>query len=106
MSTYMSTTPVHPNLDTWIARDAIRFDRAAPNSLDLAVDHVIAALGPAVELLALGEALHGSEEILLIRNRLFERLVEKHGFSAVAIEVSSPQARAINAYGLGQREAS
>ncbi len=106
MSIHVSPMPVHSSLDEWIARDAIRFDLASPHSLETATDRVIAQFGPAVELLALGEALHGSEEILLIRNRMFQRLVEKHGFSAVAIEVSSPQARAINEYVLGQREAS
>ena len=96
----------HASIDEWIARDAIRFDLAAPESLDSATDRVVASLGPSMELLALGEALHGSEEILITRNRMFERLVEKHGFSAVVIEASSPQARAINEYVRGSREAS
>ena len=97
---------VHPTLDEWIARDAIPFALDIPASLDSATDQVIAELGPGVELLALGEALHGSEEILLIRNRLFQRLVEQHGYSGVVLEVSSPQARAINEYVLGERERS
>jgi erythromycin esterase-like protein len=29
-----------------------------------------------VELLGFGEALHGGDDILILRNRLFERLVE------------------------------
>jgi erythromycin esterase len=104
----MATGPptVHPTLDEWIARDAFRFDLATSGSLDSAVDTVIADLDPALELLGLGEALHGSEEILLIRNRMLQRLVEKHGFSAVVIEASSPQARAIDDYVLGARGAS
>ncbi len=106
MSIVVSPTTVHPSLDEWIARDAIRFDLVSPGSLETATDRVIAQLGPAIELLALGEALHGSEEILVIRNRIFQRLVEKHGFSVVVIEVSSPQARAINEYVLGKRETS
>lgn len=106
MSDSMDLTPVYPSLEEWLSRDAIRFDLASPGSLETATDHVIAQLGPGVELLALGEALHGSEEILLIRNRMFQRLVQKHGFSAVVIEASSPQARAINEYLLGQRDAS
>jgi erythromycin esterase len=90
-------------LDDWIAKDAIRFKVDSPDSIDTAVDRVMASLGGSVELLALGEALHGSEEILLIRNRLFQRLVQAHGYSAVVIEVTSPQARAINDYVLGLR---
>ncbi|HEY0584080.1 MAG TPA: erythromycin esterase family protein, partial [Chloroflexota bacterium] len=93
---------VHPTLDEWIARDAIPFALDTPASLDSATDRLIAELSPDVELLALGEALHGSEEILLLRNRVFQRLVRQHGYSAVVIEVTSPQARAINEYVLGQ----
>jgi erythromycin esterase len=102
----VTSTPVHRSLHEWIARDAIPFSLDTPASLDSAIDRVIAELGPDVELLALGEALHGSEEILLIRNRMFRRLVEKHGYSAVVIEVTSPQARAVNEYVLGERERS
>src|SRR5919204_6186760 len=96
---HLGRMPVHPTLDEWIARDAIPFALDTPASLDAATDRVIAELGPEVELLALGEALHGSQEILLIRNRMFQRLVEQHGYSAVVLEVSWPQARAINACG-------
>jgi erythromycin esterase len=99
-------SPVHPTLDDWIARAAIPFALVDPASLDAATDRVIVALGPEVELLGLGEALHGSEEILLVRNRMFRRLVEKHGYTAVVIEATSPQARAIDAYVLGERERS
>lgn len=106
MSIHPRPSAVHSSLDEWIARDGIRFALDTTSSLDSATDRVIADLGPEVELLALGEALHGSEEILLIRNRMLERLVEKHGYSAVVIEVTSPQARVINEYVLGQREAS
>ena len=102
----MTAKPAYQTLEEWIARDAICFDLAVPGSLETATDRVMAGLGRAVDLLALGEALHGSEEILLIRNRMFQRLVEKHGFSAVAIEVTSPQTRAIDEYVLGTREAS
>jgi len=92
-------------LDAWIARDAIPFSIDSPVSIDGAVDRIIGSLGDSVELLGIGEALHGSEEILLVRNRLFQRLVEAHGYSAVVIEVTSPQARAIDDYVLGARQA-
>ena len=65
----------------------------------------MSSVGQSVDLLGFGEALHGSEEILILRNRLFQRLVEAHGYSAVVIEVTSPQARAMNDYVLGRREA-
>ena len=64
----------HATLDDWIARDAIPFTLDSPASIDAGVDRVMRSLGDSIELLGLGEALHGSEEILLLRNRLFERL--------------------------------
>ena len=98
--------PSHVTIDDWIARDAIPFQVDNPTSIDAAVDRIVGLLGPSVELLGFGEALHGSEEILCIRNRLFQRLAEAHGYSAVVIEVTSPPARAINDYVLGGRERS
>jgi erythromycin esterase len=100
------STPVHRSLDDWIHRDALLFSLDPPASLDSATDRVIADLGRDVQLLGLGEALHGSEDILLVRNRMFQRLVERHGYSAIVQEVSSPQARSIGAYVLGQIERS
>ncbi|NJM05973.1 erythromycin esterase family protein [Candidatus Gracilibacteria bacterium] len=51
-----------------------------------------------VELLGFGEALHGGEEFLVLRNRLFRQLVTDHGYRALAIESSLPKAEAVNAY--------
>ena len=62
-------------------------------------------LGESVQLLGFAEALHGSEEILVARNRLFQRLVTALGHSAIVFEVTSPQARAMNEYALGLRSA-
>ncbi len=67
-------------------------------ALGKAVDQMVASLGEEVELLGLGEALHGGEEILRLRNRMFQRLVERHGYSAIAIESSSLRARRVNDY--------
>src|SRR3984893_12078028 len=93
----------HATLDAWIARDAIPFPLDSPASIDAGVDRVMRSLGDSIELLGLGEALHGSEEILLLRNRLFERLAVAHGYSAVVIEVTAPQSRVVNDYVLGRR---
>ncbi len=95
----MGGTPqLHTTLDDWIAREAIPFSVASPTTFDAAVDEVIAALGDSVELLGFGEALHGGKDLLLLRNRLFQRLVEAHGYSAIAIESSFPRARLVNEY--------
>ncbi|MGH2613872.1 MAG: hypothetical protein ACRDJC_01425 [Thermomicrobiales bacterium] len=87
------STPTHATLDDWIAREAIPFSADAPETFAAAVDQVIAASGEAVELLGFGEALHGGEDLLILRNRLFQRLVAAHGYRAIAIESSFPRAR-------------
>src|SRR5437773_7179222 len=93
----------HATLDDWIVREATPFSVDSPRTFNAAVEKVIASLGDSVELLGFGEALHGGEEILLLRNRLFQRLVKAHGYTALAIESSFPRARCVNDYiaGLG-----
>src|SRR4051794_37231854 len=92
-------TPTHVTLDDWIAREAVPFSVDSPaETFNVAIDQVIGALGDSVELLGFGEALHGGEEILVLRNRLFRRLVEAHGFTAIAVESSFPRGRLVNEY--------
>ena len=88
---------MHPTIDEWIARDSVPFT-------DEGIDRMIATI-PEVELLGFGEALHGGEEILQLRNRLFRRLVERHGFRAIAIESSFPQSRFVNEHVGGDGDA-
>lgn len=101
----MTTLAAYSTLQDWLSRDAIPFDLDAAGSFESAADRMMRSIGDSVELLGFGEALHGSEEILLLRNRLFQKLVADHRYSAVVIEVSSPQARAVNDYVVGRREA-
>lgn len=98
--------PTYPTLDAWIRAEAIPFSIESPTTLNAAVDAVIASLGDSVELLGFGEGLHGGEDILLLRNRLFQRLVEAHGYRAIAIESSFPRARVVNEYVAGRGAAS
>jgi erythromycin esterase len=90
------------SLDNWIAREATPFSVDSPRTFNGAVDKVIASLGDSVELLGFGEALHGGKDILILRNRFFQRLVEAHGYSAIAIESSFPRARVVNEYVAGR----
>ena len=101
-----SSVPAHASLNDWIGREAIPFSVDSPETFNVAVDKMIASLGGSVELLGLGEALHGGADILLLRNRLFQRLVEQYGYSAIAIESSFPRARDVNAYIAGRGPAS
>ncbi|WP_292521761.1 erythromycin esterase family protein [Methanoculleus sp.] len=98
----------HPyaTLDDWIAREAIPFSLDSPAAFNAAVDAMIAALGDSVDLLGFSEALHGGEELLVLRNRLFERLVTAHGYTAIAIESSFPRGRLVDEYVAGQGPAS
>jgi erythromycin esterase-like protein len=102
----MDRTLIHPTLEDWIAREAISFPVDSLETLDAAVDRVIASFDGPVELLGFGEAVHGSEELLILRNRLFQRLVEAHGYSAIAVESSFPRRRVVNEYVLGRSSAS
>lgn len=54
----------------------------------------------------MGAALHGGEDILILRNRLFQRLAEAHGYSAIAIESSFPRGHIVNEYVAGHGPAS
>jgi erythromycin esterase-like protein len=91
----------YATLGEWIANEAIPFSLDSPTSTNEAVDRLLAAQGEEVELLGFGEALHGGEELLLLRNRIFQRLVEAHHFSAIAVESSFPRGHHINEYVLG-----
>lgn len=98
--------PTHVTLDDWIASESTPFSVDSPKTFNAAVDKMITSLGDSVELLGIGEALHGGEDILILRNRLFQRLVEAHGYSAIAIESSFPRARVVNEYIAGRGSAS
>jgi len=97
---------MHDTLDNWIRHEAIPFSVDSPETFNASIDKVIASLDDSVELLGFGEALHGGEDILMLRNRLFQRLVETHGYSAIAIESSFPRARVVNDYVAGRGPAS
>ena len=98
--------PVYATLNDWILKEAIQFSLDSSESFNNSVDKVISSLSDSVELLGFGEALHGGEDILIMRNRLFQRLVEAHGYSAIAIESSFPRARLVNEYIAGSSQAS
>ncbi len=101
-----NATRVYTTLDSWIAHEAIPCSLASRPDFNAAVDTVIDSLGDEVTLLGFGEALHGGKELLVLRNQLFQRLVEAHGYSAIAIESSFPRSPIVNEYVLGHGQAS
>jgi erythromycin esterase len=52
-------------------------------------------------VVALGEPAHGAHEPLAFRNRLFQYLVEEHGFTAIAIESGLPESRRVQDFVAG-----
>jgi erythromycin esterase-like protein len=96
----------YPTLDDWIARDALPFSlepsAESAKAFDETIDQIIASLGDQVQLLGFGESLHGGEQLLIIRNRLFQRLVTHHGYSAISIESSFRRAWLVNDYVAGR----
>lgn len=92
---------VYATLDDWMAHEAIPFSLDSRPDFNAAVDTVIDSLGDSVTLLGFGEALHGGKELLVLRNQLFQRLVEAHGYSAIAIESSFLRSPIVNEYVLG-----
>ena len=99
-------TPTYATLDDWILHEAIPSSIDSSETFNASIDKVITLLDDSVELLGFGEALHGGEDILILRNRLFQRLAETHGYSAIAIESSFPRARVVNEYIAGRGPAS
>lgn len=91
------TGPEYATLDDWILNETIPFDPARPESFRSAVDHLTSVHG-SMEVLGFGEALHGSTDILLLRNRLFRHLVEYHGFRSLAIESSFSRGREVDRF--------
>lgn len=98
----MHATTTYATLDGWIKQEVIPFSLDARPDLNAAVDTMINALDDSVTLLGFGEAIHGGEELLILRNQLFQRLAEAHSYSAIAIESSFPQGRVVNEYVLGR----
>jgi erythromycin esterase-like protein len=90
------------SLSEWIARESIPFSPDQPESFNAAVDRLMTSIGESVELVGIGEPMHGCEDFLRLRNRFFQRLVEAHGFSAIAIESSFPRGFLVNDYVAGR----
>ncbi|HEV7813606.1 MAG TPA: erythromycin esterase family protein [Janthinobacterium sp.] len=80
-----------PGLIQSLQTEAIRIDA------DDAGDALIPLIGDA-SLVLLGEASHGTREFYRIRAAVTRRLIEEHGFDAVAIEADWPDALQVSRY--------
>lgn len=88
---------MHATLDEWMLKEAVSLSDDSA-----ALDALVRGLGDGVDLLGFGEALHGGEEMLMFRNRLFKHLVASHGYRAIAMESSFTRGRVLNAFLAGQ----
>ncbi|MFY9199535.1 MAG: hypothetical protein WAO81_01495, partial [Methanosarcina flavescens] len=70
LSLHRNSGPEYTILDDWILHETIPFSIDSPEIFNVAVDRVITSLDNSVKLLGFGEALHGGEDILILRNRL------------------------------------
>jgi erythromycin esterase len=99
-----SQTTTYPTLKAWIAAESFDWSLDDDASIGGAVDSLLATLGDSVQVLGWGEPTHQVEGFLELRNRVFQHLVEHHGYTAIAIESSYPRGRLANDYvqGLGE----
>lgn len=88
----------YSTLQQWLETEAISFSLTPSPEFDAAVDNIIARLPTEAVVLGLGEPTHLIEDFLVLRNRIFRRLVEAHGFCAIALESSFPRGPVTQAY--------
>lgn len=65
---------------------------------------VLASLVQGARVVGLGEGTHGAREFLILRNRLFQYLVENQGFTRIIVETHPVHAEKANAYVQGDGE--
>ena len=77
------------------------FGADGADDLGAALGSFLGSLGARPRLLGLGEPMHGEEEFLRLRNRMFRHLVEREGYLSVAIESDCLAALTVDAYVAG-----
>jgi erythromycin esterase len=84
----------------WAGSAAIPLRGAESPGEDTDLVPLARAIGSA-RVVALGEPGHGAQEPLALRNRLFEYLVQHDGITAIALETSFTESRALEQFVLG-----
>ncbi|MGH7241884.1 MAG: protein-L-isoaspartate(D-aspartate) O-methyltransferase [Phycisphaerales bacterium] len=95
------THPKAANLTGLIAQNAEPFSEIAQAPLDPLIDRI----GDA-RVVLIGEATHGTSEFYRMRARVTQELIQRKGFTVVAIEGDWPDTRTIDRYVRGQPRAS
>ena len=84
----------------WAKSHAVAVQLADVGGDDADLRPLQAMVGTA-RVVALGEAAHGAHEPLALRNRIFRFLVERMGFTAIAIESGITESQRVQEYVLG-----
>ncbi len=82
---------------TWLKANAIPLQTTQPGAGSDDLLPLKALIGDA-DVVALGEATHGTHEFFQMKHRLLQFLVERMGFRAFALEANWPEADLINTY--------
>ena len=69
---------------------------AVPVDLETAARRLLDTIDPAVSMVLIGEATHGTQEFYRIRADLTRALVRQRGFDIVAVEADWPDAYRAN----------
>ena len=97
---------MYKTIDEWIKNEAVSFSFEKNKSLHGTFDRAIKLLNEGAEMIGFGEALHGGEEILILRNRLFKWLVKNYDFRVIALESGFPEGMQVNDYVTGEQPVS
>jgi erythromycin esterase-like protein len=84
-----------------VAREVAKAAEPLPNVSDAAFGRVLDRFGSA-RVVLLGESTHGTSEFYRARAAATRYLVEKHGFTIIAVEADWPDASHVDAYVRGR----
>lgn len=100
VTTLAGSQQSHDAFEDWASK---RFIRVRTDDIDTTVSDLLPLRGVVgqARLVAYGEPTHGAHEPLAFRNRLFRFLVERMGFTAIAVESGLTESEAVNRYVTG-----
>ncbi|HYL11678.1 MAG TPA: erythromycin esterase family protein [Terriglobales bacterium] len=90
-------SPAPKQVTDWIRSKAIPLNSTNPESALDDLRPLQRVIGDA-QIVAMGEATHGTREFFQLKHRMLEFLVEKMGFTVFAIEGNWPESLAVNDY--------
>jgi erythromycin esterase-like protein len=90
-------SPAPRKVRRWIREHALALATCEPNGGFDDLEPLEAMVGPA-KVVALGEACHGTREFAQLNQRILAFLVQRMGFTVIAVEATQPSAIALNEY--------